>query len=168
MRRGLVRLRRPRRPRRPRGGSQACDARGRQTGGAGSQAGGAGSSQTRGCGQAGGRTSAEGCGADRTTRSSAARRHAVPAFIATLQTAMPGAVTQISYWVGDWTVIVADDRILDVMRHLFAAPDAAFDLCSDVTATDWPPRAERFDVVYCLFSTRHRHRVRVKARARGQ
>jgi NADH-quinone oxidoreductase subunit C len=88
----------------------------------------------------------------------------VPAFIATLQTAIPGAVTHISYWVGDWTVIVAADRILDVMRHLFAAPDAAFDLCSDVTATDWPPRAERFDVVYCLFSTRHRHRVRVKAR----
>jgi NADH-quinone oxidoreductase subunit C len=88
----------------------------------------------------------------------------VPAFIATLQTAIPGAVTQISYWVGDWTVIVVADRILDVMRHLFAAPDASFDLCSDVTATDWPPRAERFDVVYCLFSTRHRHRVRVKAR----
>ena len=34
--------------------------------------------------------------------------------------------------------------------------------CSDVTATDWPPRAERFDVVYCLYSTRHRHRLRVK------
>jgi NADH:ubiquinone oxidoreductase subunit C len=29
----------------------------------------------------------------------------------------------------------------------------AFDFCSDVTATDWPPRAERFDVVYCLYST---------------
>jgi NADH-quinone oxidoreductase subunit C len=89
---------------------------------------------------------------------------AVPAFIASLQAAIPGAVTQVSYWVGDWTVIVVDDRVLDVMRYLVAAPDASFDLCSDVTATDWPPRAERFDVVYCLFSTRHRHRVRVKAR----
>jgi NADH-quinone oxidoreductase subunit C len=89
---------------------------------------------------------------------------AVPGFIVNLQTALPGAVTQISYWVGDWTVIVTDDKILEVMRYLVAAPDAAFDLCSDVTATDWPPRAERFDVVYCLFSTRHRQRVRVKAR----
>jgi len=37
-------------------------------------------------------------------------------------------------------------------------------MCSDLTATDWPPRAERFDVVYCLYSTRHRHRLRVKAK----
>ena len=88
-----------------------------------------------------------------------------PAFIASLQAALPGAVTQVSYWVGDWTVIVPAARILDVARHLRDAPDASFDMCSDVTATDWPPRAERFDVVYCLYSTRHRHRVRVKAKA---
>lgn len=93
---------------------------------------------------------------------------AVPAFITGLDAALPGAVTQLSYWVGDWTVIVAADRVLDVARHLRASPDALFDLCSDVTATDWPPRAERFDVVYCLFSTRHRHRVRVKARLGDQ
>ena len=78
---------------------------------------------------------------------------------------MPDAVTQVSYWVGDWTIIVPVARLLDVATHLRDAPDAAFDLCSDVTATDWPPRAERFDLVYCLYSTRHRHRIRVKARA---
>ena len=44
------------------------------------------------------------------------------------------------------------------------APDAAFDFCSDVTATDWPPRAERFDVIYSLYSISHRHRVRLKVR----
>ena len=37
-------------------------------------------------------------------------------------------------------------------------------MCSDVTATDWPIRPERFDVIYCLYSTRHKHRVRVKAK----
>jgi len=52
---------------------------------------------------------------------------------------------------------------LEVGRHLRDDADAAFDFCSDVTATDWPTRAEgRFDVIYCLYSTRHRHRVRVK------
>ena len=71
----------------------------------------------------------------------------------------------VSYWVGDWTIIVATDRLLDVARHLRDSPDAAFDMCSDVTATDWPPRAERFDLVYCLYSTRHRDRIRVKVRA---
>ena len=86
-----------------------------------------------------------------------------PAFIATLQAALPGAVTGVSYWVGDWTVIVSPETIIEVAQHLRYAPDAAFDLCTDLTATDWPPRASgRCDVVYCLYSTRHRHRLRVK------
>jgi NADH-quinone oxidoreductase subunit C len=87
-----------------------------------------------------------------------------PAFIATLQTAIPGSVSLVSYWVGDWTIIVPVAKLLDIARHLRDAPDAAFDICSDVTATDWPLRPERFDMVYCLYSTRHHHRIRVKAR----
>jgi len=88
-----------------------------------------------------------------------------PAFIDGLRTAVPDGVSALSYWVGDWTIIVPVSRLIDVARHLRDAPDALFDYCSDVTATDWPPRAERFDLVYCLYSTRHRRRVRVKARA---
>ena len=89
----------------------------------------------------------------------------VPAFITALQSAVPDSVVKLSYWVGDWTIIVRVATLLDVSQHLRDAPDARFDLCSDVTATDWPPRAERFDLVYCLYSTRHRHRIRVKAAA---
>ena len=86
-----------------------------------------------------------------------------PALIATLHAAVPGGVTHVSYWLGDWTLVVPAALILQVAQHLRDAADAAFDFCSDVTATDWPPRAEgRFDVVYCLYSTRHRHRVRLK------
>src|SRR5213083_1935274 len=90
---------------------------------------------------------------------------AQPAFIASLQAAVPDGALQVSYWVGDWTIIVPVARLFDVARHLRDAPDAAFDMCSDVTATDWPLRPERFDVVICLYSTRHRHRIRVKAKA---
>ena len=57
------------------------------------------------------------------------------------------------------------DRLLESARALRDEPEAAFDLCSDVTAADWPARAERFDVLYSLYSTRHRHRVRIKVRA---
>src|SRR5262249_17692419 len=64
-----------------------------------------------------------------------------PAFIATLQAAIPDAVTGISYWVGDWTIIVKPEAIIEVAQHLRYSPDAAFDLCTDLTATDWPPRA---------------------------
>jgi NADH-quinone oxidoreductase subunit C len=76
---------------------------------------------------------------------------------------MPGAAT-VSYWVGDWTLIVSLDRLGHVFRWLRDTPDAAFAFCSDVTAVDWPARAERFDVVYCLYSVRHARRVRVKVR----
>jgi NADH-quinone oxidoreductase subunit C len=92
-----------------------------------------------------------------------------PAFIGALQAAIPGAVSQISFFVGDWTIIVPADKVLDVARWLRETPDAAFDLCTDLTATDWPPRAAaRFDVVYCLYSIRHRHRLRVKAQVAEQ
>ena len=86
----------------------------------------------------------------------------IPAFITTLQGALPGAVTHVSFWVGDWTLIVAADRLLDVARHLHGA---GFDFLNDLTAVDWPPRAERFDVVYCLTSIAQKQRVRLKVHA---
>ncbi len=89
---------------------------------------------------------------------------AVPSFVTLVQSRLPGVVEQVSYWVGDWTIVVAPDRLVDVATLLRDAPEAAFDYCSDATATDWPTRAKRFDVIYFLYSTRLRHRVRVKAR----
>ena len=89
----------------------------------------------------------------------------IPPFIAALQAAVPGGVTQVSFYVGDWTVIVPATDLLDVARFLRDTPETAFDFCSDVTASDWPTRPQRFDVIYCLYSTPHRKRVRLKVRA---
>lgn len=88
----------------------------------------------------------------------------VPAFITTLQSAVAGAIEHVAFWVGDWSLVVARARLLEIAAHLRDTAGALFDSCSDVTATDWPPRAERFDVVYSLYSTRLRHRVRLKVR----
>ena len=91
---------------------------------------------------------------------------AVPTFITALQAGVPGGVTQLSLYLGDWTVIVPASHVLQVSQYLRDNADCAFDYLSDLTATDWPPRkAEgRFDVLYMLYSTRHRHRVRVKVK----
>ena len=89
----------------------------------------------------------------------------MPSYIAALQASLPDAVEQLSYWVGDWTVIVPAERLIDVTTFLRDDPTCAFNYCSDVTAVDWPPRAKRFDVIYCLYSVRLRHRVRIKVRA---
>jgi NADH-quinone oxidoreductase subunit C len=85
--------------------------------------------------------------------------------VARLQDELPGAVQKVSYWVGDWTLVCETARLVEVAAHLRRAPDAAFDFCSDVTASDWPVRARRFDVIYCLYSTRLRQRVRLKIQA---
>lgn len=89
----------------------------------------------------------------------------VPSYVAALQSGVPGAVEALSFWVGDWTAIVPADRLLEVARFLRDDQTTAFDYCSDVTAVDWPPRAQRFDMIYCLYSTRLRQRIRVKVRA---
>jgi len=83
-----------------------------------------------------------------------------------LQAERPGAVEHVSYWVGDWSIVVRPSRLLEVSTYLRDTPGAHFDFCSDVTATDWPPRAERFDLIYCLYSTTLRQRVRVKVRTK--
>jgi NADH-quinone oxidoreductase subunit C len=88
----------------------------------------------------------------------------LPAFLSTLQNTLPGAVIHVAYWVGDWSIVVEPSRLLEVMGHLRDGADSRFDFLSDLTATDWPPRAERFDVIYCLYSIALGHRVRVKAR----
>jgi NADH/F420H2 dehydrogenase subunit C len=88
----------------------------------------------------------------------------VPPFVSTLEAALPDAVEHVSWWVGDWTVVVRPSCLTAAVTHLRRAPDADFDVCSDVTAVDWPPRTPRFDVIYCLYSMRHQHRVRIKAR----
>jgi NADH-quinone oxidoreductase subunit C len=86
----------------------------------------------------------------------------LPAFVTSLQSAVAGVT--VSLYLGDWTVIVPASHVVRAAEHLRDSPEGAFDYCSDLTATDWPPRAERFDVIYCLYSTRHRHRVRMKVK----
>ncbi len=93
---------------------------------------------------------------------------ALPGFLTTLQAAVPDAVEHVSWWVGDWTVVIARARLLEAAAHLATAPGAEFDACSDVTAVDWPPRPLRFDLVYSLYSTGHRHRLRLKVRVGDQ
>ncbi len=88
-----------------------------------------------------------------------------PVFLDQLTRALPGALSRVSFWVGDWTLILAPERLIVVATWLRDAPEAAFDLCVDVTANDWPARPKRFDVVYCLYSTTRRHRVRLKLQA---
>jgi NADH/F420H2 dehydrogenase subunit C len=84
----------------------------------------------------------------------------------------PQAIVGESEFRGELTVVVQKDRILPVCRYLHDDPDLGFDHITDVTAVDWsaaevPGREDenwRFEVVYHLYSVRHRRRIRIKAR----
>ena len=88
-----------------------------------------------------------------------------PVYLTALQAGFPGTVQKVSYWVGDWTIVLDKSRLVEVATHLRAAPGALFNFCSDITASDWPVRPQRFDVIYSLYSIPLRHRLRLKVLA---
>ena len=87
------------------------------------------------------------------------------ALVSAIKTQFPQSVLETHSQYGDDTVVVDSKAWKAVARFLRDTPETAFDFCSDVTASDWPTRPQRFDVIYCLYSTPHRKRVRLKVRA---
>ena len=53
------------------------------------------------------------------------------------------------------------EKLIGLMTLLRDDPRFAFEQCMDLTAVDYPGRAERFEVVYNLLSLAHNHRARV-------
>ena len=82
---------------------------------------------------------------------------------AAIAAALPGAVTRTYVEYGELNVVADAPRILDVLTHLRSDPACQFICFIDITATDYPARAKRFDVVYHLLSPRLNQRVRIKA-----
>ena len=68
------------------------------------------------------------------------------------------ATSSVSH--GTLVVEIAPAALSDLVQTLKAA--CKFDMLLDVTATDWPGRQPRFDVIWHFYSTTHRVRVRVK------
>ncbi|MCX7890346.1 MAG: NADH-quinone oxidoreductase subunit C [Rhodobacteraceae bacterium] len=64
---------------------------------------------------------------------------------------------------GELTVTVRAPAIPAVLTFLRDDSGCRFSTLVDITAVDYPDRAERFDVVYHLLSMYRNHRIRVKA-----
>ena len=64
---------------------------------------------------------------------------------------------------GRVSVTVRPDKITDICRYLHDDPDLYMDYLADLCGVDYPDRKYRFEVVYNLFSIKHRHRIRIKA-----
>jgi len=69
-------------------------------------------------------------------------------------------VVETSTYLGQNFIVTKADAAIPVLEYLKLEAD--FDYMVDLTAVDWPKRAERFDVVYILYSFARNERVRVK------
>jgi NADH-quinone oxidoreductase subunit C len=70
------------------------------------------------------------------------------------------AIKETSTYLGQNFIVAKPESVISLIEHLKVEAD--FDYLVDVTAVDWPKRAERFDVVYILYSFSRNERVRVK------
>ncbi len=63
--------------------------------------------------------------------------------------------------VGELTIHVRRDALVDVMRLLRDTPRLEYQQLVEVAGVDWPERSERFDVAYHLLSLTQNRRLRV-------
>ena len=68
-------------------------------------------------------------------------------------------VEALSY-VGQSFFVVKRDAVISVIECLKL--EANFDYLVDITAVDWPKRAERFDLIYIVYSFARNERIRIK------
>jgi NADH-quinone oxidoreductase subunit C len=81
---------------------------------------------------------------------------------ASIKTALPASVTGYEVTRGELIVAAKAADIVKLATFLRDDPACQFICIIDVTAVDWPGRAQRFDVVYHFLSPRLNQRIRVK------
>lgn len=72
-----------------------------------------------------------------------------------------GEISEASTYLGQNFIVVKPEAAIPVLEYLRLEAD--FDYLVDITAVDWPQRAERFDLVYVVYSFFRNERVRLKA-----
>jgi NADH-quinone oxidoreductase subunit C len=69
-------------------------------------------------------------------------------------------ITEFSTYLGQSFLVAKPAAVVPILEFLKLEQD--FDYLVDVTAVDYPKRAERFDLVYILYSFSRNERIRVK------
>jgi NADH-quinone oxidoreductase subunit C len=69
-------------------------------------------------------------------------------------------IGELSTYLGQNFIVAKPQAAISVLEYLKLEAD--FDYLVDITAVDWPKRAERFDLVYIVYSFARNERVRVK------
>jgi NADH-quinone oxidoreductase subunit C len=76
----------------------------------------------------------------------------------------PGETLDVREFRGQVSITLKKGRLLDICRYLHDDPDLFFDYLVDLCGVDYLGKKNmRFEVVYHLYSMKHRHAVRLKA-----
>jgi NADH-quinone oxidoreductase subunit C len=76
--------------------------------------------------------------------------------------AIGGALIEAREHVGEVTLVVRREAIAEVCQKLRDTPGLEYQQLMDIAGVDYPERAERFDVNYCLLSLTKNRRIIVK------
>lgn len=81
-----------------------------------------------------------------------------------LKEAFGAAIMEIHSYVGNETAVVAREKIVEVILFLRDTSGLEFNFMMDLAGADYPERSERFEIIYHLYSLRHKKRIRIKTR----
>jgi NADH-quinone oxidoreductase subunit C len=76
--------------------------------------------------------------------------------------ALGDALLSVKEDVGEITLVVRRESIVEVCRALRDTPGLEYQQLMEIAGVDYPERAERFDVNYCLLSLTKNRRIKVK------
>lgn len=85
-----------------------------------------------------------------------------PGVIDAATAALGDMLVEATDLVGEVSLTVDRDRLVPAMIALRDTPGLEYQQCMEIAGVDYPSRADRFDVVYCLLSLTRNHRIRVR------
>lgn len=74
----------------------------------------------------------------------------------------PSVIQEVIHFRGETTIRLPKAQLPAVMTFLRDDPDLRYNMLTDLTATDWPEREQRFDVIYELNSLVYNQHIRIK------
>jgi NADH-quinone oxidoreductase subunit C len=85
-----------------------------------------------------------------------------------LRAQLPAAVVGHEEFRGDFSVFIRKQDIVAVAQFLKNDPDLAFTMAIDITAVDYYLPADRFEVVYHLYSLKNKKYLRLRVKVDEQ
>jgi len=74
------------------------------------------------------------------------------------------SIIEQSLFRDELTFVIKKDSLVDILKFLRSESDLRYVFLTDLTATDWPDREDRHEVVYLVYSFESHTYIRLKTR----